>query len=121
VKWFRGDDPGDTRPEIVIVAIVAGLIALAAMSELVALLFGLRAIPAGDVVDTWEPSVYATLSFVPLQVVLVGLLLLFRRGASSGTKRFATWSVAVSCAGILSMLLVYVLISRGVWGYLKLF
>jgi energy-converting hydrogenase Eha subunit A len=121
VRWFRGDGPGDTRPEIIVVTILAGLIALAFATELVALLLGLRAIPAADVVDTWEPSVFATMFFVPVQAVLVGLLLLFRRGASTSTRRLARWSVAISCLGILSLVLDHVLISNGVWGYLKLF
>ena len=121
MTWFRGDGPGDTRPEIIVVTILAGLIALAATSELVALLLGVRAIPADDVVDTWTPSVGVTMFFVPVQVVFVALLLLFRRGASTSTKRVARWSMVLACVGILSLVLDHVLISKGVWGYLKLF
>jgi energy-converting hydrogenase Eha subunit A len=121
VTWFKGDQPGDTRPEIIVVTVLAAIIALSAASELVALLLGLRTVPVDDVVDTWEPSVFATLIFVPVQVVFLGLLLLFRRGAGTSTRRLAGWSVGISCVGIVSLLLDHVLVSKGVWGYLKLF
>jgi hypothetical protein len=121
VTWFRGAEPGDTRPEIVVLTATAGLIALAATSELVRLLLGLKTVPVGDVVDTWEPSVLGTLILVPVQAVLLFLLFMFRHAAAPSTKRAARWSVWVSAVGLISLVLDHALVSRGVWGYLKLF
>jgi hypothetical protein len=121
MAWFRGEEPGDPRPEIICLTIVAALIAFVATTELVSLMLGLRAVPVDDVVDAWEPSVWATVVFVPVESVLLGLILMFRGAASTSTRRLASWSVAIASLGVVALLADHLVISKGVWGHFKVF
>jgi hypothetical protein len=120
LTWFRGEAPGDPRPEIVVIISVAALVLLLVLWDCSALLLGARTVVADDVVDGWEPSFFGTIALVAIEGFLGVLLAALRLGAAESTRRIAGWGLVIVGTGVAVGLVDHAVVSHKVWGYLKL-
>ena len=116
-------DPRRNHGPLALVAagsLAAVLLNLLLLYDVSSLLTGnIRAI-VGDIVDTWEPSCWATLGLFVVFTVLAFLQAAFRFISQGRTKRLAGLSLWLCASGFVLALLSHAVTSFIVWGRFKL-
>lgn len=101
-------------------AIAAVLLNLLLLYDLLTLLVGHHRAIVGDIVDTWEPSCWATLVLFVIFTVLAFLLAALRLISQGRSRRLANLSLVLCASGVLLALASHATTSHIVWGRFKL-